>query len=77
MQEGEIASETFPHTTGIGTWARPGTGILRVFLDQMDTPLIALPIDLSYALGLDDGRVWTGFTAATGRRFQARRACPW
>jgi len=77
VQEGEVAAAAFPHTKSIATWARPGTGILSVHLDQMDTPLLAIPIDLSYTLGLEDGRAWTGFTAATGRRFQAHYVLAW
>jgi hypothetical protein len=43
---------------------------LEVFVDQLDEPILALPIDLKHALGLTNGRAWVGLTAATGRRFQ-------
>ena len=40
-------------------------------------PSYVQPDDLSYALGLDDGRVWAGFTASTGRRFQNHYVLSW
>ena len=43
----------------------------------MAKPLLALPIDLQFALGLEDGRAWAGFTAATGRRFQNHYILSW
>ena len=43
-----------------------GQGTLQIFIDEMDRPAVALPIDLDYTLDLADGRAWTGFTAATG-----------
>ena len=51
--------------------------MLRIFVDDLTAPLLALPIDLQHTLGLDDGRAWTGFTGATGRRFQNQYVLAW
>ena len=61
----------------LGTWARRTTGTLKVYVDQMKRPIIAIPIDLGYALGAEDGRAWVGFTAATGTRFQDHFVLSW
>ena len=77
VEQGAIGAATFPHPKAVGSWARKGTGILRVYLDALDVPLLALPIDLPYTLGLEDGRAWVGLTGATGRRFQNHYALSW
>ena len=66
-----------PHTEAMGTWMRPKTGTLQVYLDDMDAALLALPIDLGHAVGSDDGRAWVGVTAATGRRYQEHHVLSW
>jgi outer membrane protein OmpA-like peptidoglycan-associated protein len=42
----------------------PGT--LTVFLDDLDHPILTVPIRLDTLLSLDAGKCWIGFTAATG-----------
>jgi hypothetical protein len=42
----------------------PGT--LRVFLDNLDTPVLSATVDLAELLNLDAGNAWVGFTAANG-----------
>ena len=56
---------------------RANTGTLQVYLDDMDTALLAMPIDLGYALDIPDGRAWAGFTGATGRRYQEQHVLSW
>jgi lectin family protein len=46
-------------------------GNLAIFLDDMTKPLLNVSVDLGTKLRLDEGKVWVGFTAATGRRSQA------
>lgn len=41
----------------------PGT--LRVFLDNLSTPLLTVPLDLGTKLNTDAGRAWLGFTAGS------------
>lgn len=50
-----------------GEW-RAGVGLLSVFLDDMDTPVLSVPLRLESSLELHHGRAWVGFTAATGER---------
>jgi hypothetical protein len=47
----------------------PGT--LTIFLDDLTSPVLTVPIDLGTTLSLDNGQAWVGFTAATGGRSQA------
>ena len=77
VAKGAVAEGTFPHEEGIGSWSRPGVGILQVYLDNMSVPVLALPIDIGYTLGIDDGRAWLGLSAATGRRFQNHYVLSW
>ena len=69
--QGEPAIPSFAdggvHTTKVAY--QPGT--LTIFLDDMTNPVLTVPVDLGTTLRLDNGTAWVGFTAATGRRFQA------
>jgi lysophospholipase L1-like esterase len=47
----------------------PGT--LTIFLDNLTSPVLSVPVDLGTTLSLDNGQAWVGFTAATGGRSQA------
>ena len=55
------------HTTKV--IYKPGT--LTIFLDDLTTPVLTVPVDLGAKLSLNNGQAWVGFTAATGRRAQA------
>lgn len=46
----------------------PGT--LLVFLDDPDTPVLSVEIDIADAVRLDDGTAWIGFTASTEPGFR-------
>ncbi|TYZ64247.1 hypothetical protein PybrP1_004419 [[Pythium] brassicae (nom. inval.)] len=48
-----------------GDW-RAGVGSLAVFLDNMDTPVVSVPLRLEHSVVLHHGRAYVGFTAATG-----------
>lgn len=41
-------------------------GALSVYLDDMDSPALVVPVFLEQILDLELGRAWVGFTAATG-----------
>lgn len=45
-----------------------GMGTLKVFVDDMLTPVLVVPLNLDGTLELEHGRGWVGFTAATGTR---------
>jgi len=47
-----------------------GLGSLKVFVDDVSTPALTVPINLDAFLDLDNGRAWVGFTASTGRSMQ-------
>jgi hypothetical protein len=47
----------------------PGT--LTIFLDDLNKPVLTVPVDLGATLSLDNGQGWVGLTAATGGRSQA------
>lgn len=41
-------------------------GLLKIYLDNLVSPILTVPVDLSTWLALDDGQAWVGFTAGTG-----------
>ncbi|KAA3609051.1 MAG: hypothetical protein DWQ01_10740 [Planctomycetota bacterium] len=53
----------------------PGT--LRVFVDDWQRPVLAVPLDLESWLTLDQGRAWLGFTGATGEIFARQEILAW
>jgi hypothetical protein len=61
------------HTTKIvykpGDQGNPGS--IAIYLDNMERPILNAYVNLAELLNLDEGKAWVGFTAATGRRFQA------
>jgi hypothetical protein len=52
-------------------------GQLRIFIDDLSTPALKLPIDLSTLINLDNGRAWVGFTSATGGEFENHDVLMW
>ena len=47
------------------------------YVDDMDNPLISLPINLNAALNLQEGVATVGFTAGTGRAYQKHDILSW
>ena len=41
----------------------PGT--LAIFFDDLEEPLIDIPVDVASTLELDNGKAWVGFTASS------------
>lgn len=52
-------------------------GTFVVYVDNMDVPLLAFPINLSYVLDLGEGTAWAGFTSSTGRKWQKHDVISW
>ena len=52
-------------------------GTFAVYVDDMDVPILAFPINLSYVLDLGEGTVWAGFTSSTGRKWQKHDVISW
>ncbi|GMF27573.1 unnamed protein product [Phytophthora lilii] len=48
-----------------GAW-RSGVGLLAVYLDDMNSPVLTVPLRIESTLELYHGRAWVGFTGATG-----------
>ena len=53
----------------------PGT--LSVFIDDMVSPVLEVPVDLADVLDLVDGIAWVGFTGATGSATQIQDILSW
>jgi len=55
----------------------PSVGLLEVFVDDLEVPLISTPIDLGKAMDLDDGLAFVGFTASTAQFFEVHDILQW
>ena len=53
------------------------TGLLTVYLDDMATPKLSVPVDVDSLLGLVGGNAWVGFTSATGSGFENHDVLNW
>jgi hypothetical protein len=52
-------------------------GNLQVFLDDLESPLMTVIVNLSKMVDLDNGRAWVGFTAASGADWQNHDLVSW
>ncbi len=50
---------------------------LKVYVDDMLTPALSVPINLSSELRLDNGSAWLGFTSGTGIAFETHDILTW
>jgi hypothetical protein len=64
-----------PYIKDNGEGRRLGT--LAVFVDDLLTPLISIPLNLSVLLDLPHTMAYIGFTASTGYRFQNHDILKW
>ena len=53
----------------------PGT--LIVYVDDMELPVLAVKVDLSNILEIEDGKAWVGFTAATWDAYENHDILNW
>ncbi|MCT7991018.1 SBBP repeat-containing protein [Laspinema olomoucense] len=53
----------------------PGT--LQIFMDDLSTPVLTVPVDLGTTLDLDSGKAWVGFTAATAGTWENHDILNW
>jgi hypothetical protein len=53
-----------PHTAVI----KYASGRLNIYLDDLDRPVLVVPVDLAATLRLTDGTAWVGLTSATGKQ---------
>ena len=70
---GFILDDAQVHTTKVSY--TPGN--MSIYLDNVATPVLNIPIDLNTKLGLDWGRAWVGFTGATGGGYQNHDILNW
>lgn len=54
------------HSGGLGDWGNEGLGLLHIYCQNMNDPILTVPLHLSKTLKLNRGRAWVGFTASTG-----------
>ena len=63
----------FPAAAGV----KHGLGSLRVYLDEMLSPVLIVPMSFDYFMDLDGGAAWVGFTASTGDSYQNHDILSW
>ena len=51
---------------GMADWDVNGLGLLYVYCENLNDPVLVVPLNLGATLKLNRGRAWVGFTAATG-----------
>jgi hypothetical protein len=52
-------------------------GLLQVYLDELQNPLLEVPVDLGALLSLNNGAAWVGLTAATGGQYEIHDILMW
>ncbi|ETI56626.1 hypothetical protein L917_00803 [Phytophthora nicotianae] len=71
LDESMLFDEAFTASTlagnffSTGAW-RSGIGLLTIYLDDMNSPVLTVPLRIENTLELFHGRAWVGFTGATG-----------
>lgn len=62
---------------GMADWGT-GMGTMTVYVNDMLSPVLIVPLNLDATLRLDSGRAWVGFTAATGQEmYQVHDVLDW
>src|SRR6185503_15652822 len=54
-----------------------GATQLRIYVDDLASPALAVDVDIDATLDLDAGTAWVGFTSATGGGFQSHDVLDW
>lgn len=52
-------------------------GILEVFFQDLEVPVLSVPVDLGYLLDFPDGKAAVGFTSGTATHFQTHDILQW
>ncbi len=52
-------------------------GRMTIFFDDLDTPVLVVPVNLNTILRLSNGHAWVGFTASTGGGFENHDILSW
>lgn len=73
----EFLTNRYFQLGGVGDWGR-GLGMLFVYFDDLDSPVITTFVDVASTLALNNSRAYVGFTAATGdAHWQAHDLLSW
>lgn len=52
-------------------------GVLEVFFDDLEVPIMSIPIDLKNIVNTTDGKAYVGFTSGTAEHFQTHDILQW
>lgn len=69
------STHTLAYLTDDGEARRLGTMV--VYYDDMEVPLVAVPLNLNAALQLTENQAYLGFTSATGRGWEKHDVTEW
>ena len=58
-------------------WISDGSGTFKIWIDDLDRPVLTFPLNLGKILSLTEGRAYVGFTASTGAAFQNHYIHSW
>jgi Legume lectin domain. len=71
-------STTTPSHPNLPRAGTGGMGLLTVYIEDLNRPVLSVPLNLSDMLQLNHGRAWVGFTASTGQdAFQVHDIYSW
>lgn len=65
FDEAFVASTLAGNFFSTGAW-RSGVGLLSIYLDDLNSPVLTVPLRMENTIELYHGRAWVGFTGATG-----------
>ncbi|DAZ95160.1 TPA: hypothetical protein N0F65_012414 [Lagenidium giganteum] len=83
IDENWIFNEQFTTTTFAATFLDSGMwdfglGMLSVYMNDMNSPILSVPVRIESSIELYHGRAWVGFTASTGANtWQAHDILSW
>ena len=72
MEPDSVTDESWSPSPYSLDWLQFGSGVLKVYLDDLDRPILSLPIIINNTLALMGGHAWVGVTASTGVAQQAQ-----
>jgi hypothetical protein len=72
-----LTSNRFGGSDRLKSYIHDNPGTFCVFIDDLITPLLCIPLSLTSTINLDSGRANVGFTAATGKFFQTHEILKW
>ncbi|TMW57407.1 hypothetical protein Poli38472_003332 [Pythium oligandrum] len=83
LDENRLFADYFTASTLVGAFLNDGdwfagVGMLSVYLDDLNSPVLAVPLRIEHTIELEHGRAWVGFTAASGETaYQSHDILSW